>query len=153
MDQLKKGVPAPEFALKDQAGNVVRLTDFAGRKLLVYFYPKASTPGCTTQACAVRDAKPDLDKYSVAAVGISPDSPSAQKRFDQKYSLGFPLLCDEDNAVAKAYGVWQKKMMFGNKYLGIVRSAFLVDEGGKIAETWYKISPKDTVPNLLNALE
>ena len=152
MATLETGSKAPDFELLDQDGNKVRLGDFVGRKLLVYFYPKANTPGCTKQSCAVRDASPDLDKLSVAAVGISPDAPAAQKKFDAKYGLGFPLLADEGHAVADDFGVWGEKSMYGKKYMGIVRSAFLVDEDGTIQEAWYKISPANTVPYVLAAL-
>jgi len=153
MGQLTAGSKAPAFRLKDQTGKTVKLSDFKGQRLLVYFYPKADTPGCTTQACAVRDARPNLAKAGVAAVGISPDGPTAQAKFDQKHGLGFPLLCDEDHAVADAYGAWGEKSMYGKKYQGIIRSAFLIDAKGKIAQVWYKVSPKATVPNLMKALE
>ena len=147
---LKQGDKAPSINLLDQSGEKVKLTDFKGRKVLVYFYPKADTPGCTTQACGLRDVLPDVGDTVV--LGISPDKPAKLEKFDTKYSLGFPLLSDEDHTVSEAYGVWAEKSMYGRKYMGIVRSAFLVDEKGKIAEAWYKVSPKDTVTNLLSAL-
>ena len=150
---LSPGIRAPAFHLLDQRGRPVRLGDFAGRSLLLYFYPKANTPGCTAQACAVRDAMPDLSKLNVAAVGISPDAPEQQRKFDDKNGLGFPLLSDPDHKVADAYGVWGEKSMYGKKYEGIIRSSFLVDEKGSIAAAWYKISPKNTVPEALRALE
>ena len=118
--------------------------------MLVYFYPKADTPGCTQQACGLRDILPKVGDTSV--VGISPDKPGKQLKFDEKYTLGFPLLADEDHAVAEAYGVWQEKSMYGRKYMGILRSAFLIDEKGKVEQAWYKISPKDTATNLLKSL-
>ncbi len=152
MADLKTGSKAPAFKLKDQKGDVVSLASLQGSKVLVYFYPKADTPGCTTQSCAVRDALGALKKHGVAAVGISPDKPSAQAKFDTKYSLGFPLLSDEDHAVAEAYGAWGEKSMYGKKYMGIVRSAFLIDEAGKVAAAWVGVSPGDTVPNVLAAL-
>lgn len=152
MATLKVGDRAPAFALKDQNGKTVKLSDFKGKKVLVYFYPKADTPGCTKQSCAVRDARKDLGKLGIAAVGISPDLPEAQKKFDGKYGLGFPLLADPDHAVAEAWGVWGKKSMYGRTYFGIVRSSFLVDEKGKLAGAWYKVSPADTVPNALELL-
>ena len=152
MGMLNRHDKAPDFALEDQHGNMVRLGDFSGRKLLVYFYPKADTLGCTTQSCAVRDSSADLKELNVAAVGISPDAPTAQGKFDRKFGLGFPLLADEDHAVADAYGVWGEKSMYGKTYMGIVRSAFLIDENGTIQEAWYKVSPADTVLGVLGAL-
>lgn len=149
---LKRGDAAPAFSLLDQDGNLVRLKDFAGRKLLVYFYPQADTPGCTTQSCAVRDAREDLSGLGVDVVGISPDQPEEQAAFDRKFSLSFPLLSDPDHAVADAYGVWGEKSMYGNRYDGIIRSSFLVDERGKILEAFYKVAPKDTVPKAERAL-
>ena len=152
MAQLKEGVKAPAFALEDQEGEKVKLADFKGRKLLVYFYPKADTPGCPTQSCEVRDSRKDLAKLGVDVVGISPDKPSKQQAFDQKYGLGFPLLSDVDHAVAEKYGVWGEKVNYGRTYMGIIRSSFLIDENGKIERAWYKVSPKDTVPNARAAL-
>jgi peroxiredoxin Q/BCP len=147
---LKAGDPAPDFALDDQHGKTVTLSDFRGRKVLVYFYPRADTPGCTTQACGLRDVAGEIG--DTAIVGISPDKPAAQQKFDTKYGLGFPLLSDTDHAVADAFGAWGERSMYGKKYMGIVRSAFLIDEAGKIQEAWVKISPKDTPTNLLKAL-
>jgi peroxiredoxin Q/BCP len=147
---LEPGDKAPDFALPDQDGTTVKLSGLKGRKVLVYFYPKADTPGCTTQACELRDALPKVG--DTAVIGISPDKPAKQKKFDDKYGLGFPLLADEDHAVAEAYDVWTEKSMYGRKYLGILRSAFLIDEQGKVAEAWYKVSPKDTAANLLKSL-
>jgi len=152
MAQLKPGDMAPNFELDDQNGKKVKLSDFKGRKLLLYFYPKANTPGCTTQACSVRDASNDFSALDTAAVGISPDTPQQQKKFDEKYGLGFPLLSDTDHAVADAYGVWGEKSMYGKKYEGIIRSSFAIDEDGKILQAWYKVSPKDTVPKAREAL-
>jgi peroxiredoxin Q/BCP len=148
---LKVGDKAPEFTLVDQSGGKVKLSGFKGRKVLVYFYPKADTPGCTTQACGLRDVLGDVG--DTAVLGVSPDAPAKQAKFDQKYGLGFPLLADEDHEVAEAYGVWTEKSMYGRKYMGILRSAFLVDEKGKLAEVWYKVSPADTPKNLLAALK
>jgi peroxiredoxin Q/BCP len=136
----------------DQHGDTVRLEDFEGRALLVYFYPKADTPGCTTQSCAVRDALEELRELHADAVGISLDRPEDQLAFDEKFGLGFPLLSDPDHAIAEAYGVWGERSMYGNTYMGIVRSAFLVGPGGRILETFYKVAPKDTVPMAMAAL-
>ncbi len=152
MPKLEPGDRAPNFALADQHGKTVKLRDFAGRKLLVYFYPKADTPGCTTQSCAVRDARAGLARRGVAVVGISPDASDRQLKFDGKYDLAFPLLADEDHAVAKAFGVWGKKSAYGRTFEGITRSSFLVDERGKILAAWYGVRPNDTVPKAIDAL-
>src|SRR3954468_14542728 len=147
---LKPGDKAPAISLTDQHGDTVKLSAFKGRKVLVYFYPKADTPGCTQQSCGMRDILPKI--CDTAVLGISPDKPAKQLKLDEKYGLGVPLLADEDHAVAEAYDVWTEKSMYGRKYMGILRSAFLIDEKGKIAEAGYKVSPKDTVTNLLDAL-
>ena len=152
MAKLKSGDKAPAFSLKDQNGKTVKFSGFQGKKLLVYFYPKADTPGCTKQSCAVRDALPDLSRLKVAAVGISPDEPGKQKKFDGKHALGFPLLSDADHKVAEAYGAWGEKSMYGKKYQGIIRSSFLIGATGKIDEAWYKVSPNDTVPKAMATL-
>jgi peroxiredoxin Q/BCP len=152
MAKLKLGDTAPDFALTDQKGKTVKLKDLRGKKVVVYFYPKADTPGCTTQSCALRDAEPDLKKLKAKVLGISPDKPEKQKKFDEKYGLGFPLLADEDHRVASAWGAWGKKSMYGREFMGIIRSAFVVDEKGKLAGVFYKVSPKDTVPKVTEVL-
>ena len=152
MPTLAPGDRAPAFTLKDQHGKPVKLTGFKGRKVVVYFYPKADTPGCTTQSCELRDAEPDLKKLKAVVLGISPDAPAKQLKFDEKYGLGFTLLADEDHAVAEKWGVWGEKVNYGKKYMGIIRSAFVIDANGKIAAAFYKISPKDTVPKVTAAL-
>lgn len=152
MARLQPGDVAPPFALPDQEGRQVSLADFRGRKLLLYFYPKADTPGCTTQACTIRDAKSELEDLGVAALGISPDQPGAQKKFDAKYGLGFPLLSDPDHQVAAAYGAWGEKKMYGKTTQGIIRSAFLIDEEGRIMKAWYQVKPADTVTLATRAL-
>ena len=144
------GDRAPAFFLADQHGDKLRLSSFKGRHVLVYFYPKADTPGCTTQACGLRDIANDIG--DTAVVGISPDQPAKLAKFDEKYSLGFTLLADPDHAVAEKYGVWTEKSMYGRKYMGVQRSAFLVGPAGKVGEAWPKISPKDTPKKLLAAL-
>jgi peroxiredoxin Q/BCP len=143
--ELKAGDKAPDFNLVDQDGKPVALKDYAGRKLLVYFYPKASTPGCTTQACSIRDAFADLKDLGVAAVGISPDKPDALKKFAAQYSLNFTLLADPEKKAAGEYFVLGEKTMFGKTSVGIIRSSFLVSEDGKVLQTWYKVKPDQTV--------
>jgi peroxiredoxin Q/BCP len=147
---VSTGDRAPAFNLSDQQGNKIRLSSFKGRKVLVYFYPKADTPGCTTQACGLRDIAGDIGDTVVLV--ISPDLPPKLAKFDDKYGPGFALLSDPDHAAAEAYGSWGEKSMYGKKYMGIIRSAYLVDEKGRISHAWPKISPKDTPTNLLKAL-
>ncbi len=148
---LQPGQKAPSFTLLDQTNTKVSLSGQKGHKVLVYFYPKADTPGCTAQSCGLRDVLGDIGDTVV--LGISPDKPEKQAKFDTKYGLGFPLLADEDHEVAEAYGVWGEKSMYGKKYMGIVRSAFLIDEKGVLEDVWYKVSPKDTPANLVAALK
>ena len=152
MAELTVGKKAPAFTCTDQDGQKVKLSDFAGRPVVVYFYPKADTPGCTQQSCNLRDALPELGKLDAVVLGISPDAPARLKKFDDKYGFGFRLLADEDHAVAEKYGVWQEKSMYGRKYMGILRSAFVIDAAGKLAGVFYKVSPKDTVPKVTEAL-
>ena len=144
------GERAPAFSLPGQSGQTVSLAGLRGRRVLVYFYPKADTPGCTTQACGLRDVLGDVG--DTAVVGISPDPPKRQAAFDQKYTLGFPLLSDEDHSVAESYGVWVERSMYGRKFMGIERSAFLVGPDGALEQVWYKVAPAATATNLLKAL-
>ncbi|MGA0862427.1 MAG: thioredoxin-dependent thiol peroxidase [Ilumatobacteraceae bacterium] len=146
---LKPGSNAPDIELLDQNGKTFSLAKQGKSKILVYFYPKADTPGCTAQSCGLRDIASEVGRTKI--VGISPDKPEKQKKFDDKYSLGFPLLADTENKVAKAFKVWKKKSMYGREYMGIERSAFLIQDG-VVLEAWYKISPADTPKNLLKAL-
>ncbi len=141
------------FVLMNQHGETVRLDDFHGRKLLVYFYPEADTPGCTTQSCDVRDHRQELADLGLDVVGISPDEPAAQLAFDEKFSLGFPLLADTDHAVAEAWGTWDEKMLYGKPYVGITRSSFLIDEEGRVQQAWYRVKADQTVPKARQALE
>lgn len=148
---LSAGSKAPAFTLADQGGNTVRLSSFTGRRVLVYFYPKADTPGCTQQSCLLRDIVGRIG--DTAIVGISPDTAAKQKKFADKFDLPFPLLADVEHVVAEKYGVWKQKSMYGRTYMGIERSAFLIGATGRIEHAWYKVSPKDTPTKLLQALE
>lgn len=147
---ISEGSRSPKIDLLDQRGERVRLADFAGRNVLVYFYPKADTPGCTKQSCGLRDIAGEIGDTVI--IGISPDKPSKLARFDEKYSLGFTLLSDEDHAVAEAFGVWVEKSLYGKKYMGVQRSSFLIDGAGRVTRAWPKISPADTPTELLEAL-
>jgi peroxiredoxin Q/BCP len=142
---------APDFELPDQDGNVVRLSDLRGRKVVLYFYPKDDTPGCTTQACGIRDSYADLRKRAVI-LGVSPDNVKSHKKFEQKFSLPFPLLADEGHAVAERYGVWQEKSMYGKKYFGNVRTTFVIDEEGRIANVFEKVKPELHTGQVLEAV-
>jgi peroxiredoxin Q/BCP len=148
---LKEGALAPDIELLDQHEKKFSLKKLSRRTVLVYFYPKADTPGCTQQSCGLRDISDQIGKTVI--VGISPDKPSKLLKFDEKFSLGFTLLSDDTNAVAKKYKVWKKKSMYGREYMGIERSAFLINGKGEIVHAWYKISPKDTPLRLLESLK
>jgi peroxiredoxin Q/BCP len=148
---LKEGALAPDIELLDQHEKKFSLKKLSRRTVLVYFYPKADTPGCTQQSCGLRDIADHIGKTVI--VGISPDKPSKLLKFDEKYSLGFTLLSDDTNVVAKKYKVWKKKSMYGRDYMGIERSAFLINGKGEIVHAWYKISPKDTPLRLLESLK
>jgi thioredoxin-dependent peroxiredoxin len=150
--ELAEGAKAPAFELPRDGGGSVSLKDFKGKKLVIYFYPKADTPGCTTQSCAVRDAREELTGLGVDVVGISVSPVDDQLAFDEKFSLGFPLLSDPDHAVCEAWGTWGEKTNYGRTYLGVIRSSFLVGPDGRIREAWYKVAPAHTVPNALKAL-
>ncbi len=149
---LSVGDKAPAINLKDQHGASIKLSQFKGQRVVLYFYPKADTPGCTTQSCALSEALPQMKKLDAVVIGVSPDTVERQLKFDEKYSLGFTLLADTEHAVAEAYGVWGEKMNYGRKYMGIIRSAFVIDEKGKLAGIFYKVSPKDTVPKVTKTL-
>lgn len=152
MTTLKKGSKAPAFELSDQNGKKIKLSDYKGKKILIYFYPKAMTPGCTVQSCSVSESKKDFSKLGVKVLGISPDLPDKQKKFDEKHNLGFPLLSDPEHKTAEAYGAWGEKSMYGKKFMGIIRSSFLIDESGKIINAWHKVKPADTVPEAMKEL-
>jgi peroxiredoxin Q/BCP len=142
MTQVAAGDMAPDFALPADDGSTVRLSDRRGHKVVLYFYPKDDTSGCTAQACELRDDLPRFDELGVQVLGVSPDPVTSHVKFKEKYDLNFPLLADEDHAVSEAYGVWKEKSMYGRKYMGIERSTFLIDEEGRIAEAWRKVKPR-----------
>jgi peroxiredoxin Q/BCP len=150
---MTEGDSAPDFQLQDQDGNAVKLADQAGRTVVLYFYPRADTPGCTTQACGIRDRSSEYDDAGAVVFGVSPDEPAALHKFADKYGLGFTLLADPDHAVAEAYGVWAEKSMYGKKYMGIQRATFIVDGAGKIAKVFPKVSPKTHDEVVLAALD
>jgi peroxiredoxin Q/BCP len=150
---LKVGDAAPDFALTADDGSQVTLSDLRGQKVVLYFYPKADTPGCTKQACAVRDAWDQIDAQGATVLGISPDEPPALVKFRAKYDLPFPLLSDPDHQVAEAYGAWGEKKMYGKAYEGIIRSHFAVDEEGKLAEVELKVKPETTAELALRLIK
>ena len=148
MTRLAPGDPAPPFTLSDADGKQVSLSDFAGRKLVVYFYPAASTPGCTKEACDFRDNLADLNDAGFAVVGISPDSPAKIAKFRDNESLTFPLLSDPDRSVLSAYGAYGEKSMYGRKVIGVIRSTFVIDENGRILEALYNVRATGHVAKL-----
>ncbi|MGD1992417.1 MAG: thioredoxin-dependent thiol peroxidase [Anaerolineae bacterium] len=150
---LETGAVAPDFTLTADDGRSVSLSDFRGQKVVVYFYPKADTPGCTKQACAIRDAYPQIEASDAVVIGISPDSPDKLVKFREKYDLPFILLSDPDNEVAKAYSAWGEKTSFGNTYEGILRSHFGVDAEGRLTEVALKVKPLTTSNLALRLIE
>jgi thioredoxin-dependent peroxiredoxin len=149
---VEKGTEAPDFTLPDQGGNAVTLSELRGRPVVLYFYPKADTPGCTTQACGIRDHRADYERAGAEVVGVSPDTVAAQRSFAEKYDLDFTLLADEDHSVAELYGVWGEKKMYGKTYMGVRRSTFIIDPDGKVAHVIPKASPKTHDEVVLEAL-
>jgi thioredoxin-dependent peroxiredoxin len=150
---IEQGDAAPDFELPDQDGRAVKLSDFCGQPVVVYFYPKASTPGCTTQACGVRDHRGDYAKVGSVVLGISPDPVKKVKKFHDEYDLNFPLLADEGHVVAETYGVWAEKSMYGKKYFGNERTTFIIGSDGKVAEVLRKVKPAEHDVLVLKALE
>ena len=149
---IEPGQPAPDFELPDQDGNPVRLSSLRGRPIVLYFYPKADTPGCTTQACGIRDHSADYDAAGAVVLGVSPDPVEAVKRFHGGQSLNFTLLADEDHAVCDLYGVWAEKTNYGRTYWGALRSTFIIDPDGTVAKVFPKVSPKTHDEVVLEAL-
>jgi thioredoxin-dependent peroxiredoxin len=149
---VKEGQEAPDFTLPDQDGNSVTLSDLRGQPVVLYFYPKADTPGCTTQACGIRDHRADYERSGAKVLGASPDTVTAQRKFADKYGLDFTLLADENHEVAELYGVWGEKKMYGKTYMGVERSTFVIDPDGKVAKVLPKVSPKTHDEVVLEAL-
>jgi len=151
---VEEGKKAPAFRLRDADGNLVTLADFAGRDLILYFYPKDDTPGCTKEACGFRDAWKELQKRGVAVVGVSPDSPESHQKFAKKYRLPFPLLSDPDKKVMAAYGAWGEKVMYGKKTMGVIRSTVWIGPDGKVRKHWKRVPKAEAHPEqVLAALE
>ena len=144
---------APDFILCDLDGNKHKLSDYKGQWVLVYFYPKDNTPGCTTEACALRDNFPAFKKLKIQVFGISADSEKSHKKFVDKYQLPFTLLADEDKKTAKKYGVWEEKSMFGVKYMGILRNSYLINPDGKIAKIYEKVKPSAHAEEVLKDIK
>jgi thioredoxin-dependent peroxiredoxin len=139
MSLIEPGKKAPDFGLKDQSGKTHRLSDYAGQPVILFFYPKDNTPGCTKEACAFQDNLPHFKKGKAAVLGISILDEASKARFAKKYGLSFPLLADSDHAVAEKYGVWQKRSLYGISFTGIVRTTYLIDREGKVAKRWDKV--------------
>jgi peroxiredoxin Q/BCP len=149
---VEEGQEAPDFTLPDQGGNEVTLSDLRGQTVVLYFYPKSDTPGCTTQACGIRDHHNDYEGTGARVLGVSPDTVTAQRKFADKYALDFTLLADENHEVADLYGVWGEKKMYGKTYMGVQRATFLIDADGRVARVFPKVSPKTHDEVVLEAL-
>lgn len=150
--QLKVGDMAPDFELMSDSGKRVKLSDFRGKRVILYFYPQDDTPGCTTQACGFRDHYPQIQERNAVVLGVSPDDVASHRKFKTKYNLPFTLLVDEAHKVAQAYGVWGLKQSFGKTYYGVIRSHFVIDEAGRLADIQVKVSPDDSVARALEAI-
>jgi thioredoxin-dependent peroxiredoxin len=149
---LKEGAKAPAFSLPSDDGGTVALKDLKGKKVVLYFYPKDDTSGCTTEACEFRDSWAAVKRKGAVVLGVSPDGVKSHGKFKEKYDLPFPLLADEDHAVAEAYGVWGEKSMYGRKYFGILRTTFVIDEAGRVVKVFEKVKPKGHAAEVLAAL-
>ncbi|MDZ4672789.1 MAG: thioredoxin-dependent thiol peroxidase [Phototrophicales bacterium] len=149
---LKIGDIAPDFELLNQDEKSVKLSDYRGKRVILFAYPKASTPGCTTQACGFRDQFPKIEKSNAVVLGISPDEPKDQKKWQEREKLPYDLLCDTDQKVLEAYGVWGEKSMFGKKYMGVTRSHWVIDENGVLVDVQVGVSPKDSVERAIATL-
>lgn len=150
---VSEGEPAPAFELQSDSGETVKLSDLRGRRVVLYFYPKDDTPGCTTQACGMRDSFTDLEEAGAVVFGVSPDDVASHERFRQKYSLPFALLADPDHRVAEAYGVWGERSYMGRKYMGIERTTFVIDEDGVVAKVLRRVKPASHADGVLAVLQ
>jgi len=149
---INEGDAAPDFELPADDGSTISLAGLRGKKVVLYFYPKDDTSGCTTEACEFRDALPRFEEDGAVILGVSPDSVASHRKFKEKYDLNFLLLADEAHEVAEAYGVWKEKSMFGNKYWGVERSTFLIDEEGRVQRAWRRVRPKGHAEKVAEAL-
>ena len=152
MANLQPGDSAPDFAAATDSGATLRLSDLRGKRVVLYFYPKDDTPGCTTQACGFRDSYPVIEEKNAVVLGVSPDGVKSHQKFKTKFNLPFTLVVDEDHAIAEAYGVWVEKSMYGKQYMGVERSHFVIDEQGAIVDAQVKVKPDDSVARALAAL-
>lgn len=152
MTKLATGDPAPDFTTTTDEGTTVALRDYRGKRVVLYFYPKDDTPGCTTQACELRDNYAAIEGKNAVVLGVSPDTVQSHQKFKSKFGLPFTLLTDEDHAIAEAYGTWGEKSMYGKTFMGIIRSLFVIDEAGKLLDVQYQISPQKSAPAALDAL-
>lgn len=150
---VEEGKKAPDFTLPDQDGNKVKLSDFKGKYVVLYFYPKDDTPGCTKEACNFRDSFPKFDKTDAVILGVSPDNVASHKKFSEKYKLPFQLLADEDKKVVEKYGVWKEKSMYGKKYMGVERTTFIIDTEGMIKKIFPKVKVDNHHKEVLEALK
>lgn len=153
MSNLSIGDAAPDFEAETDEGVTVSLSDYLGKRVVLYFYPKDDTSGCTKQACGFRDSYPMIEEKNAVVLGVSPDGVESHQNFKSKYDLPFTLLVDGDHAIAEAYGTWGEKSMYGRTYMGIIRSHFVIDETGKLIDVQYKISPQKSVSAALNTIE
>jgi peroxiredoxin Q/BCP len=152
MAELKAGQQAPDFETVNEVGDKVSLKDLRGKRVVLYFYPKDNTSGCTAQACAFRDSYPQITDANAVVLGVSPDSAKSHQGFKSKFELPFPLLIDQDHAIAEKYGVWREKSMYGRKYMGILRSHFVIDEQGKVVDVQYNVKATESASKAVAAL-